>query len=157
MLLTYFGKPMDVPEAKKLAHTTWLKYKGVEVGMTMPDGIAAVLNAAGIPAKIQHGSIEKLKYYISQDKLPIVLLRSGYKTWHYVVAIGYTETSIIIADPGGGNREEIIQSAFIGAWKFTHDMSGEAMPAKFDPYFEAVKMADVYGETYVVPNCRSIL
>ena len=156
MLLHYLDKPIDVPQAKKIANTVWLTYHGKEIGMTLPKGIAAILQSTGVPAQVKHGNIELLKYHISKNKPPIVLIRSGYKTWHYVVAIGYTKDSIIVADPGGGIIETMPQQRFVGAWKFTHDMSGEKMP-DIDPYFEIVRLADVYGGTFIVPNHRNFL
>ena len=159
MLLGYLGKPMDVDHAKKIAHTTWLKHNGQEIGMTLPIGIAATLKSAGVPAQVQHGNIERLKYFISKNKPPVVLLRSSVKTWHYVVAIGYTDDKIIIANPGCGEREDIPIKDFLSAWRFTSDMSGNVMPSKsgLDPYFELVRMSGVSGETYIVPNYRNLL
>jgi ABC-type bacteriocin/lantibiotic exporter with double-glycine peptidase domain len=155
MVSTYLGKPLSIERAKSLAHTHWLTYKGQEVGMTLPDMIQRTLSISGIPSKLECGTLDKIKYHISKNRPPIVLLRSGEKTWHYVVVIGYTENIVVIADPYSGNRRELSNEYFVNAWRFTHDMEGNRIT--HDSIKEIVLMTGISVQTYIIPNYRNYL
>lgn len=126
MLLRRYGKDVSLEEIKSQTKTKWFEYKGKPIGMTSPDYIAPAMKHFGVGAKSMRGNLDRLKYFVSQNRPPIVLLRSSKQTWHYVVVIGYTEEVIIIADPGPGKRKKLNIQWFMDSWDFTHDMYGRS-------------------------------
>lgn len=153
MLLNYYGKKVSVEEAKEKALTKWFEHDGNDVGMTLPDYVAFTMKSFGVPSKLEASNIHRLKYYVSENRPPIVLLRSGKKTWHYVVVIGYMKDKIIIADPGWGKQVTMPIDNFEGAWDFSTDMRGEEMLNDFDPFLYMVTtLGDVSGNTMIVPK-----
>jgi len=130
MLLKRYGKEVTLDEVKKQTKTEWLEYHGEPIGMTSPEYLPIALKHFGIDAKMLRGDLERLKYFVSQDRPPIVLLRSGDTTWHYVVVIGYTSDTIITADPASGSREVMKVEHFQGAWDFKTTMSGRSVVQK---------------------------
>ena len=152
MVINWYGKEATVQSCKAQARSKWFEYNGAEVGMTLPDYITFCLRSHGIPAKLESGNIHKLKYYVSEKRPPIVLLRSGDRYWHYVVVTGYGENKIVIADPGGGRREEMDEKIFLGSWDFSCDMQGKEV-AGFDLFRYIVeRVAGVSGHTMIVPK-----
>ena len=127
MVLKYYGHDVSVDSVKDASKTEWFKYDGQSIGMTAPEYIASALRKYGVPAKQKTSTINQLKYFVSQDRPPIVLLRSGFYLWHYVVLIGYTADSFIIADPNDGKQIIISSEDFLGAWRFELDMNGQKM------------------------------
>lgn len=126
MVLAYYGKDISIEAIKEVAKTTWYKSKEAEIGMTAPDYVETAMNHFGVPSKLKTGTINDLKAYVEQNRPPIVLLRSGRTTWHYVVVIGYTTTGIRIADPAG--YEHTMENAlFEAAWNFSGDMHNEEL------------------------------
>lgn len=125
MVLKYYKKDVTRQVVETETKTEWFTYNGQRIGMTAPDYVARALKRLGVPARMELGNLEKLKFYVSANKPVIVLLRSGQYTWHYVVVVGYDESKITIADPGGGIRWNMTNEHFIGSWKFITDMSGE--------------------------------
>jgi predicted double-glycine peptidase len=120
--------------------------------MTIPDYVAFCLESHGIPARLESGNIHKLKRYVSNDRPPIVLLRSGNRYWHYVVVIGYNQDKIMIADPGSGQKEELLEEVFMEAWRFSGDMQGNKVEG-FDLFRYIVeRIAGVSGQTMIVPG-----
>lgn len=130
MLLKFAGQDVEIEEVRKHSKTEWFRYKDEAIGMTAPDVLSIAINQLGIPAHMRRGNLDKLKYYISQRRFPLVLLRSGPTTWHYVVAIGYDPEHIIVADPGPGKSKAIKSDHFTGAWRFETDMSGSPVKSK---------------------------
>jgi hypothetical protein len=124
MVLKHYGITQTVDAVKEVAKTELFEFKGQKIGATTPEYIDLAMDEFGISSNIVAGSIKKLKYYISQNRPPIVLVRSSKQTWHYVVAIGYTPYEIIIADPGWGQRRVIPLGIFQAAWEFNSDLRG---------------------------------
>lgn len=129
MLLTRYGNEVTLDQVKTQTATKWFTHDDKDIGMTSPDMIPSALNHFGVPASTKYGNIDKLKYYVNQRRPPLVLVRSSYWTWHWVVVIGYDEENIIIADPGDGAREVLPQEHFVGSWDFHTNMRGERMNA----------------------------
>jgi predicted double-glycine peptidase len=130
MLLKTYGKDVTLKDVKGKTKTQWFKWKGEPVGMTSPDMIASALTKLGVKSRMKRGNLNQIKYYVSQNRPPIVLLRSGNVYWHYVVVIGYDKNNIIVADPGSGKREVMKVEHFVGAWTFRTDMDGKDMTVK---------------------------
>ncbi len=179
MLLNYYGKDVTFEEVKKATKTEWFKTKdGQSVGMTDPEMLQIALFQFGVPCKVERGDLNKLKYYVSRGKFPIVLIRSSNITWHYIVVFGYDGNNIYFAEPGEGKISSLKNETFLNAWKFSHDTDnikvGNACPVCqgdgqiFDvPFFGkcdicagtgridymkmAIKTADIYGNTMIVP------
>ena len=127
MVLNYFNNKVSIKEVKKIAKTEWFEYKNEPVGMTSPDYMAKALTYFGVNAKLEIGNLEKIKYYVSQNRPPIVLLRSGKSLWHYVVVVGYNRNMFLVADPGWGFRQNIKAEILESSWNFSSDMSGHKM------------------------------
>jgi predicted double-glycine peptidase len=151
MVLNYYKRNYPVEQIKSLCKTSWFSYGGKEVGMTSPDSIAATMWRCGVPVRMGMGDIKLLKYYVSNNRPPMVLLRSSEKTWHYVIVIGYDEENIITADPAYGQKKIVSTEIFKGAWDFSADTSGEIFNKKFDIFLNLVNLGDVFGNSFVVP------
>ncbi len=130
MVLQKYNKNVTMEQIRLATKTTWVTYKNSNVGMTSPEYVSRVLKQFGISAHMSHGTIDDLKFFVSQKRPPIVLLRSGKNTWHYVVVIGYSKNQFFIADPGTGFREIIQIEDFKGAWNFQTDMDGKSIVGK---------------------------
>ena len=124
MLLEKYGIKKTIDEVKKVTKTELFSHNGTKIGGTTPQNIELALNYFGVDSEMQYASLGKLKYYVSERRPPIVLLRSSEITWHFVVVIGYTEKNIEVADPGGGIRYSMPVDHFLGAWNFSTDMEG---------------------------------
>lgn len=123
MLFAYIGKDITIEDIKKEAHTEWIKYGDNRIGLTTPYELKNASDKLGLKTTLQTIDLNELKYYISRKKFPIVLLRSGEKYWHWVVAIGYDRNNIIISDPCG-LQYKINNEIFENAWNFNSDMRG---------------------------------
>jgi len=151
MLLQHYGKDTTIQQAKEMAKTEWFSYKDQVIGMTSPDFIRVALRRFGVQAQMQRTTLPHLKYYISQSRPPVVLVRSSDKTWHYVVAIGYDEKKIYLADPAWGKVRAVSIDQFERAWNFTSDLRGSDF-GKLDYWKLAVETSDVRGYTLIVPT-----
>jgi hypothetical protein len=124
MVLKYYGKPHEIDDIRKQTKTDlWTTKDGKKLGGTQPLLIKVALIHYGVPTKMGHGNLDKLKYYIDQGIPVIVLVRSDKFLMHFVVVIGYTQKEIIIADPDG-QREVLDNDKFKGCWSFKTDMDG---------------------------------
>lgn len=151
MLLKHYGNDtVTLDQVKSHSKTHWFDYGGDPIGMTAPDVLASALNKLGLPCEMMKGSVVHLKEMISKNRPPIVLVRSGEYTWHYVVAMGYNEESIIVADPGWGMRRTLKNEHFYGTWSFTTDMSGEEATDKM--VAGLLSLAEVHPFIMIVPN-----
>lgn len=130
MVLKHYGHKRTLDEIRKIARTDWYMKSGIEIGGTTPEYMVKALENFGVPAKLVVSDMNELRWYVSQNRSPIALVRSGKKTWHFVVVIGYTKDSIITADPSGAKREVLSNSVFEGAWKFESDLYGRDMTTK---------------------------
>lgn len=129
MVLKRYGKDVKLDDVKAKTKTEWFKYGRQPIGMTSPDMISVAMREFGVPAKMRHGTIKELKYFVSTNRPVIVLVRSGQTTWHYIVIVGYTKDDLTTADPGSGQIEKISLKNFQGAWDFTTDMHGNSTVA----------------------------
>lgn len=182
MLLDRYNKFTSIDNVKSHAKTQWFIHNGKPIGMTSPELLNKAINQLGVNSSLKNEDLDYLKYCISLDKPVIVLLRSGKLTWHYVLVIGYSENTIIIADPSGGNRSEMTTKNFMGSWKFSTDMEGNSIystcstcsgtgrwgPVRLGPLSVCdvcggsgyqpdfigllLKSADIYPMTSIVPN-----
>ena len=94
MVLHYYGKDVtqaDIWEAGDI--------DTVDAG-AWPGELRSALNGLGVTAKWYHKlSLDRLKYYVRQNRPPIILLRFG-DFLHYVVVVGYNSNGdFLIADP----------------------------------------------------------
>jgi hypothetical protein len=153
MLLNYYGIEATVTSVKQRTKTHWFTYKGEAIGLTLPTYIQVALASYGIETQIETGTIRKLKHYVSEGRLPIVLVRSGQKTWHYVVVIGYDQDNILIADPGWGERRKIATKTFNDAWSFTGNLEGDYFGSDFyGNILRKVDLVNVTDHVLVVPR-----
>lgn len=175
MLLSWYGIDVDFNQIEKDCKTRWFSYQGDSFGLTMPDGIANCLTKNNIKSSVKRGSIENLKHYANNNRLPIVLLRSGPRYWHYVNIIGYDKDYIYISDPGCGKKYGMTIEHFIGAWSFKTDMCGKVCgddcpicdggkyygtwtcdlcmgKGKLDPLPDVLAAATVFPNTMIVPE-----
>jgi ABC-type bacteriocin/lantibiotic exporter with double-glycine peptidase domain len=147
MVLNCYGKPTSVDVIRKVTRTDWFRYHGEELGMTIPGCVVLGLQKLGFYAKKRIGTLDDIKFCVSNNQPPIVLLRSGEKMWHYVVVIGYYDNKIIIADPGEGEQIVMSDKTFSSAWDFTTDMDGEKQSEMIPAILH---LGEVNGNTYIV-------
>lgn len=181
MVLKYFHINQSIETIKEKAHTQWFHYKTALVGMSTPEYLQQALAECGLPCHLKQGRREDIVAAINAKKPPVLLLRSGKQYWHYVVAIGYTEKTIVLADPGGGQLTVLSWSVFEDAWNFSRDMDGvdtrEQCPVcggdghispwpgqlgycdfcagqgkVMDLYCIALEFAEVQGNTMILPD-----
>ena len=168
MVLNYYGVQTNVDAVAKIALTRWHVNKdGTAFGGTSPEFIAVALNKLGVKSKVERDvSLDKLKYYVSQGRPVIVLVRSDTAMWHYIVAIGYDSGNIITADPGGGQRIVLPNKNFMGAWKFTTDLDGNDKSVKCPIckgqgnwcwWLGPLGICDVCGGTGKIPDIHDFL
>ena len=79
----------------------------VDIG-TFPGEIRQALNGLGIPSlwldsdSANYDPFPDLKQKIRESRPPILLLRDGSTSWHWVVGVGYNDAGdILVADPNG--------------------------------------------------------
>ena len=125
MLLNFYNVKTNLEEIQKLAKTEWFKYKEIPVGLSTPEYLQQAIKHKGVNCSLKYGNLPLLKTAVSEGKPCVVLLRSGKSLWHYVVAIGYDQNNIIIADPGDGSIYKLPILTFESAWNFSKDMSGK--------------------------------
>jgi predicted double-glycine peptidase len=124
MLLQKYGKNLKLEEIRKKTKTDYYVKDDVRIGGTTPKYMEIALNFFDVSAKMMTIDINDLKWYVSQNRPPVALVRSDDKYWHWIVVIGYTKDEIIMADPGGGKRKVLSIEKFENAWNFTSDLSG---------------------------------
>lgn len=129
MLLRMYGKDASVDQVRIRTKTDWCEYDGQQIGMTSPSYLPSALKAWGLPAKKMRGDLDDIRHYVSERRPPIVLVRTGRFLWHYVVVIGYNETSVILADPARGRRVVPLE-VFESSWNFRTDLYGNVTMPK---------------------------
>jgi predicted double-glycine peptidase len=155
MVLRHYGQDVTIEQVKQMTKTHWFGTGGDEVGMTAPDYIVRVLKQHGIRATLKNDNFDELKYEVSQDRPVIVLVRSGKKTWHYMVAIGYTEKQMIFSDPADGQYYNVDNEHFLLAWGHDGNCSGEdyrvdSMFGKSSDYMKVLLRAtEILPKTYI--------
>ena len=128
MLLNYYGKKVNIEEVRKYTGTDlWTTKDGKKIGGTHPNFMLVALNYFKVSSKIEYGNLNKLKFYIDCGMPVIVMVRTSQLLSHYVVVIGYTQKEIIVADPGGGEREVLTNDQFKGCWNFKTNMEGDSV------------------------------
>lgn len=131
MVLRYYGIKVELDAVKRSTKTEWLTIRGKSVGTTAPDLILQAFKRFQLPAHMYTGTAPQfLLKWVSEGRPCVVLLRSGPLRWHYVVVVGYTRKTVIIANPGGGIREEMPTKTFLDAWSFEADMNGDKVKPK---------------------------
>jgi ABC-type bacteriocin/lantibiotic exporter with double-glycine peptidase domain len=151
MLLKFYGNDkVTLDQVKSQSKTHWFNYDNTPIGMTAPDVLSNALTKLGLPCKMVKGEISQLKKMISEDRPPIVLVRSGEYTWHYVVAVGYDEKTIVVADPGWGMKRTLQNEHFHGTWSFATDMTG--VEAKDKLVAGLLSLAEVHPFTMIIPD-----
>jgi hypothetical protein len=128
MVLKYYGKEISIDDIRKQAKIDLWTQGDKKIGGALPVFIKIALNHYDVPCKLEYGNLDKLKFYIDQERPSIVLVRSDSFMMHWVVVIGYTQKEIIIAEPGNGTRCVLDNDTFKGCWTFKTDMEG------IDPY-----------------------
>jgi hypothetical protein len=166
MLLKYYGQDHPLEEIRKHTKTDWYMEGDVEIGGTTPEYMEIALEHYGVEATMLTSDMDKLKWYVSQKRPPVAMVRSGDKTWHWVVVTGYTEDTIITSDPGGGEREILGATQFEKAWNFTSDLYGrdvtKSCPAcggdgQIVDWAGPFGICDVCGGNGKLPDWHSIL
>lgn len=127
MVLERYKVRNDLNHVINLTKTKWFSFKGEPFGLTIPDYMIVSMNTLGVKAKQRNGNLDRLKHFISQNKPVIVLVRGGFKTWHYLVVIGYDKETVTIADPYEGEIKVMSSADFVGCWNFTSDINGRKM------------------------------
>lgn len=156
LVLRHYGQDVSVDEIKQLTKTHWYGQSGNEVGMTAPDYITSALKQKGLKASLKNDDLNELKFEVSQNRPVIVLVRSGKKTWHYMVAIGYNEKDMIFSDPGGGYHRTVSNDDFLRAWNHDGNCSGEDYRAdsifgKTSDYMKILfRATEIRPKTYIV-------
>lgn len=157
MVLRYYGQDVTVEQIKQITKTHWFGNGADEVGMTAPDYIVKALRQHGLRANLRNDNFEEVKYEISQDRPVIVLVRSGKKTWHYMVAIGYTEKQMTFSDPADGQYYNVNVEHFLSAWSHDGNCSGEdyrvdSMFGKSSDYMKVLLRA-----TEIIPRTSIVI
>ena len=165
MLLNFYGKEVKVFEVKSKTKTEWFKYKGEEIGMTLPDYVAEALSSYGVYSVVRKSNLDYVKLYVSENRPPICLIRSSDITWHYVIVIGYNDEdkTISMVDPAKGAVIKMSQNDFVGAWSFNYDMFGIKIShscficggdGKFNYWFllRPLDICDVCGGSGIFPD-----
>ena len=150
MLLRFYNRNVGVEEVAAKAHTTFFKYKGKPIGGTFPIQEKEALEACGLNVKMINGTLDVLKYYVSQKRPCVVLIRSGERLMHWVVVIGYDEANVTIADPGSGESYNMVNKTFLNAWNFTGDMDGTFYGK--DIYHFFIVVGEENSNTILVPD-----
>lgn len=130
MVLKRYEYNHSLQEIRKTTKTDLYVKGDLQIGGTTPEYIEIALETFGVNSSLMVGDLDSLKWHISKNRPPIVLVRSGQKIWHYAVAIGYNEDSIILADPGCGKKITLSTKTFIEAWQFIGDLHGRDVSIK---------------------------
>lgn len=123
MVLKQYGKNVKIEEVRKATKTDWITVNGNKIGTTSPDFIVEAMKGFGVSATRRIGTLDELRYYVSCNRPPIIITRTGKYLLHYVVVIGFNKDNFILADPCG-ERYEIKNEVLLSAWSFTTDMLG---------------------------------
>ena len=127
MVLHWYGIPAGVEACTAKAGTRWLELGPLKIGMTLPSGVVSCLGASGLPSRIAQGTIEDVVRHLDEGRPPILLVRSGPSTWHWLVAIGYLDggARLRLSDPAG-RQWTISRRQLDSAWDFSTDLAGGA-------------------------------
>jgi ABC-type bacteriocin/lantibiotic exporter with double-glycine peptidase domain len=77
MVLKHYGYVHSLDEVRKIARTDWYVKDDLEIGGTTPEFIERAMEYFGIKAILTTGNLEDIKWYVSQNRPPIALVRSG--------------------------------------------------------------------------------
>jgi hypothetical protein len=131
MVLKYYHHSAGIGPLKTKANTRWFTYNNYRVGMTHPNELASAIEQYFLGNTVYSATTQDLVRFVNQGRPTIVLLRSGRDTWHYVVVVGYLNDGKVftVADPAsGGYTHNMTAAQLNGAWRFSHDMSGNYIP-----------------------------
>jgi len=150
MILCHYGKRVSPDEVKRLTKTVWFTQDGKDFGMTSPDYLPIAMNFLGVPAALRYGDLDVLKHYVAENKLCIVLVRSGEMLWHYIIVYGFTLDKLKIADPGSGTLYKMNEKTFMGCWSWRTDMGGK--PCGKEYICTLLWIMEVYPYTFICPD-----
>ena len=150
MLIHHYGnKQVTLNEIKYHTKTVWFKYDGTDFGMTSPNYISVALEKFGIDNRIRRGNLDVLKHYICLNKPCIILMRTSEVTWHYVVAVGFTEEKILIYDTNATSYY-MNTDKFVGAWSWQSSLDEEV--CKNNDCCILLKTLGIYPYTFILPD-----
>lgn len=127
MVLKYYGINAGIGPLKTAAHTRIIEAGDFHMGFTTPAGIKDALQSRGVEARIVENSGPRdLIAAIDEGKPPILLVRSGRGTWHYIVVTGYMNGGdpFRIHDPGG-DVYWITSEDLERTWRFSGDLRSD--------------------------------
>jgi ABC-type bacteriocin/lantibiotic exporter with double-glycine peptidase domain len=150
IILNHYNKNTTIDQVKEYTNTVWFSYHEKDIGMTSPDYLVKALNKLGVEANLKYGNLDILKHYIAQNKPCIVLVRSGEKSWHYLVVYGFTENKISVSDPGNNTLYDMTTEQFLGCWSWTQDMHNNLCNNEFVPTL--LKTIEIYPYTFILPS-----
>jgi ABC-type bacteriocin/lantibiotic exporter with double-glycine peptidase domain len=157
MVLSYLGKDAGIGPLKTKCGSRILEAGRVKVGMTMPDGIKKGFEGYDCNCEIKNdASFEDVKSAINSNRPPILLVRSGDTTWHYVVVVGFgtagQQRYYHIADPGTGTIRKIHEGKLGRGWIFGGSYDGDEVTLDPDLPRKVVELAKVRGNTMFLPS-----
>jgi hypothetical protein len=148
MVLRYYDIIAGIGPMKTKAKTRMYEDGRISVGLTHPANLRDAIESYGLNAHWYKGvSTNDLVTYINQGRPPIVLLRSGKKTWHYVALVGYRDNgnAFYVADPGGATLWWMSAAHLQQAWQYSGDLSGN--------YIADDKCGNCHGSGNVWTEC----
>lgn len=127
MVLKYYGVSAGVEPLKTVAKTQWFAAGKERVGLSVPSGLRDAMNRYGVGSVVgvmKRGGLDSVMTMIDDDRPPILLVRSGVKTWHYIVAVAYRKggAEFKVADPSGSSYW-ISRTNLDRGWTFSGDYS----------------------------------
>jgi len=101
MVLGYYGIEAGVQPLATECGTTVLE--GLGIAMTLPEGLQRGVGQYGLTLEKRKATVQDIPSVIRTGRPVILLVRSGRKTWHYIVVTGFRDTPLAfrIHDPSG--------------------------------------------------------
>jgi hypothetical protein len=125
MVLKYYGIDAGIGPLKTVAGT---RKFGDHMGYTHPDGMQDAFFRYGLAVSVRRrATLDDVSRCVKEDRPPVLLLRSGRNSWHYVVVVEVTGAGrgkVRIHDPGSERSYWIESRKLDAAWTFSHDMGG---------------------------------
>jgi hypothetical protein len=159
MILGYFGTDAGIGPLKTACNTRLLEMGAFRLGATRPEGIIRGFERYGVRAEVKtDATLADVRAAIDRNRPPLLLIRSGCETWHYVVAVGYRAVGpnvvqVTIADPGSGRLEDIEAERLLAAWNFDDTYTGPKLRRPSPDLFrKCVESSGVAGSTLITPT-----
>jgi len=135
MVLKYYNREAGIGALKTACGTRI--YSGpnfagrqISVGLTLPAGIRQGLKSYGVGADVRgNSSLDDVMRLIDEDRPPILLVRSGRDTWHWLVVVGYYDDGarFLVRDPGSKERFVSARALEMG-WSYAGTYRGVDIP-----------------------------